>query len=114
MKEILNELIIFISIGCMGVEEIWWIVDEVVQVYVDLVGFFVVNLDINYDDSFLILFGEWVVVGSLLDIVLFQVDIYVELFVWIVVFFGKDVVFNIKLKQLFKIELLVVFNCIQV
>ncbi|MCA4127496.1 hypothetical protein LDY98_14535, partial [Pseudomonas aeruginosa] len=80
MKETLNELITLISTGCMGAEEIRRIADEAAQAYADPAGFLAANPDINYDDSFPIPLGEWVVVGSLPDIVLFQADTYAELF----------------------------------
>lgn len=76
MKETLNELITLISTGCMGAEEIRRIADEAAQAYADPAGFLAANPDINYDDSFPIPLGEWVVVGSLPDIVLFQADTY--------------------------------------
>lgn len=79
MKETLNELITLISTGCMGAEEIRRIADEAAQAYADPAGFLAANPDINYDDSFPIPLGEWVVVGSLPDIVLFQADTYAEL-----------------------------------
>ncbi|AXA06275.1 TPA: hypothetical protein VDV13_004097 [Pseudomonas aeruginosa] len=114
MKETLNELITLISTGCMGAEEIRRIADEAAQAYSDPAGFLAANPDINYDDSFPIPLGEWVVVGSLPDIVLFQADTYAELFARIVASFGKDVAFNIKPKQLLKTEPLVALNRIQV
>ena len=114
MKETLNELITLISTGCMGAEEIRRIADEAAQAYADPAGFLAANPDINYDDSFPIPLGEWVVVGSLPDIVLFQADTYAELFARIVASFGKDVAFNIKPKQLLKTEPLVALNRIQV
>ncbi len=64
MKETLNELITLISTGCMGAEEIRRIADEAAQAYADPAGFLAANPDINYDDSFPIPLGEWVVVGS--------------------------------------------------
>ena len=88
MKETLNELITLISTGCMGAEEIRRIADEAAQAYADPAGFLAANPDINYDDSFPIPLGEWVVVGSLPDIVLFQADTYAELFARIVASFG--------------------------
>lgn len=72
MKETLNELITLISTGCMGAEEIRRIADEAAQAYADPAGFLAANPDINYDDSFPIPLGEWVVVGSLPDIVLYS------------------------------------------
>lgn len=54
------------------------------------------------------------VVGSLPETVLFQADTYVDLFAQIVASFGKDVAFNIKPKQLAKIEALTALNRIQI
>ena len=72
------------------------------------------NPDINYDDTFPIPLGEWVVIGSLPDTVLFQADTYSDLFQQITDSFGKDVAFNIKPKQLVKVEPLTALNRIQV
>ncbi|CAD5202286.1 hypothetical protein [Pseudomonas sp. FEN] len=114
MKTALAELISKISSGCMGEAEILRIADEAAQAYADAAGFLVANPDINYDDSFPMPLGEWVVVGSLPETVLFQADTYMELFTRIVESFGKDVPFNIKPKQLAKVEALTALNRIQV
>ncbi|WP_047305578.1 hypothetical protein [Pseudomonas fluorescens] len=114
MKTALIELISKISSGCMGDAEIQRIADEAAQAYADPQAFLAANPDINYDDSFPIPLGEWVVVGSLPETVLFQADTYVDLFAQIVASFGKDVPFNIKPKQLAKIEALTALNRIQI
>ncbi|MDB5979177.1 MAG: Uncharacterized protein JWQ69_192 [Pseudomonas sp.] len=114
MKNQLIELIGKISSGCMGEEEIAHIADEAAQAYADPQAFLTANPDINYDDSFPIPLGEWVVVGSLPETVLFQADTYMELFAQIVESFGKDVAFNIKPKQLAKVEALTALNRIQI
>jgi hypothetical protein len=114
MKNQLIELISKISSGCMGEEEIAHIADEATQAYADPQAFLSANPDINYDDSFPIPLGEWVVVGSLPDTVLFQADTYMDLFAQIVASFGKDVTFNIKPKQLAKVEALTALNRIQI
>jgi len=114
MKTALIELISKISSGCMGEAEIQQIAEEATQAYADPQGFLAANPDINYDDSFPIPLGEWVVVGSLPETVLFQADGYVDLFAQIVASFGKDVPFNIKPKQLAKIEALTALNRIQI
>ncbi|MCU7650148.1 hypothetical protein [Pseudomonas piscis] len=114
MKTALIELITRISSGCMGDAEIQRIADEASQAYADPEAFLAANPDINYDDSFPISLGEWVVVGSLPDTVLFQADTYVELFSQIVASFGQDVSFNIKPKQLAKTEALTALNRIQI
>src|SRR5690606_41756271 len=66
--------------------------------------FLAANPDINYDDDFPIPLGEWVVVGSLPDTVLFQADSYDQLLQQIIDSFGPSVTFNIKPKQLLKVE----------
>ena len=71
MKNQLIELISKISSGCMGEEEIAHIAAEAAQAYADPQAFLAANPDINYDDSFPIPLGEWVVVGSLPETVLF-------------------------------------------
>ncbi len=114
MKTALIELITKISSGCMGDAEIQRIADEATQAYADPEAFLAANPDINYDDSFPIPLGEWVVVGSLPDTVLFQADTYVELLTQIIGSFGQDVPFNIKPKQLAKTEALTALNRIQI
>lgn len=114
MKNQLVELISKISAGCMTGEEVERIADEAAQAYADPQAFLQANPDINYDDSYPIPLGEWVVVGSLPDTVLFQADRYADLFQQIVDSFGKDVPFNIKSKQLLKAEALTALNRIQV
>lgn len=114
MKQQLLEFITLISSGCMTDEEIARIADEAAQAYADPAAFLAANPDINYDDSFPIPLGEWVVVGSLPETVLFQGDSYEELLQQIIESFGPDVPFNIKPKQLAKVEPLKALNRIQV
>lgn len=114
MKDQLNELISKISSGCMGDAEIAQIADEAAQAYADPQAFLAANPDINYDDSFPIPLGEWVVIGSLPETVLFQADTYMDLFAQIVASFGPGVEFNIKPKQLAKTEPLTALNRIQI
>jgi hypothetical protein len=90
------------------------IADEAAQAYADPAAFLAANPDINYDDSFPIPLGEWVVVGSLPDTVLFQADTYGDLFAQIVASFGPGVAFNLKPKQLAKTEDLTALNRIQI
>ncbi|WP_409278801.1 hypothetical protein [Pseudomonas defluvii] len=114
MKNQLVELIGKISSGCLREDDIERIADEAAQAYADPAGFLAANPDINYDDTFPISLGEWVVVGSLPDTVLFQADSYQDLFAQIVASFGPDVAFNIKPKQLAKTEALTALNRIQI
>ena len=114
MKAALIELISKISSGCMSEDEIARIADEAAQAYADPEAFLAANPDINYDETFPIALGEWVVVGSLPETVLFQADTYMDLFAQIVASFGPDVAFNIKPKQLAKTEPLKALNRIQV
>ena len=114
MKSQLVELIGKISAGCMREEDIVRIADEAAQAYADPQAFLAANPDINYDDSFPIPLGEWIVVGSLPDTVLFQADTYQDLFAQIVDSFDKSVPFNLKPKQLAKVEPLTALNRIQV
>lgn len=114
MKTALIELIGKISTGCMGDAEIEQIAADAAQAYADPEAFLTANPDINYDDTFPIPLGEWVVVGSLPDTVLFQADTYVDLFAQIVDSFGPGVTFNIKPKQLAKTEALTALNRIQI
>ncbi|MCP1512000.1 hypothetical protein [Pseudomonas rhodesiae] len=114
MKTALVELISHISAGVMGEDEVARIAEEAAQAYADPAAFLAANPDINYDDTFPIPLGEWVVVGSLPDTVLFQADTYGDLFAQIVASFGPGVAFNLKPKQLAKTEALTALNRIQV
>lgn len=114
MKDQLSELIGKISSGCMGEDEVAQVADEAAQAYADPAAFLAANLDINYDDTFPIPLGEWVVVGSLPETVLFQADSYMDLFACIVASFGPGVAFNIKPKQLAKVDALTALNRIQI
>jgi hypothetical protein len=114
MQAQLLELITLISSGCMTDEEIARIADEAAQAYADPQAFLAANPDINYDEDFPIPLGEWVVIGSLPETVLFQADSYEELLQQIIDSFGPQVSFNIKPKQLQKVEPLKALNRIQV
>jgi hypothetical protein len=108
MQAQLLELITLISSGCMTDEDIARIADEAAQAYADPQAFLAANPDINYDDDFPIPLGEWV------ETVLFQADSYEELLQQIIDSFGPQVSFNIKPKQLQKVEPLKALNRIQV
>lgn len=114
MQNQLAELIGKISSGCLPDAEVQRIADEAAQAYADPQAFLAANPDVNYDDSFPIPLGEWVIVGSLPDTVLFQADTYIDLLKQIIGSFGKDVAFNIQPKQLAKVEPLTALNRIQV
>lgn len=114
MKAALIEFISKISSGCMSDEEIVKIADEAAQAYADPDAFLIANPDINYDDTFPIPLGEWVVVGSLPETVMFQADTFMDLFAEITASFGPNVTFNIKPKQLAKAEPLTALNRIQI
>ena len=114
MKAALVELISKISSGCMGEDEILKVADEAAQAYADPQAFLSANPDINYDETFPIPLGEWVVVGSLPETVLFQADSYDALFQQITESFGPEVSFVLKAKQLAKVEPLKALNRIQV
>ncbi|WP_397378138.1 hypothetical protein [Pseudomonas sp.] len=114
MKAQLEELISKISSGCLLAEEVARIADEAAQAYADPQAFLAANPDINFDDSFPIPLGEWVVVGSLPETVLFQADSYDALFQQVTESFGPQVSFVLKPKQLVKVEPLKALNRIQV
>lgn len=114
MKTALVELISKISAGVMGEDEVARIAEEAAQAYADPEAFLAANPDINYDETFPIPLGEWVVVGSLPDTVLFQADTYGDLFAQIVASFGPSVAFNLKPKQLARTEDLTALNRIQI
>ncbi|AVE04837.1 MULTISPECIES: hypothetical protein [Pseudomonas] len=114
MKTALVELISKISAGVMGEDEVARIANEAAQAYADPVAFLAANPDINYDDTFPIPLGEWVVVGSLPETALFQADTYGDLFAQIVASFGPGVAFNLKPKQLAKTDDLTALNRIQI
>ncbi|WP_181296928.1 hypothetical protein [Pseudomonas sp. Q2-TVG4-2] len=113
MKDQLAELIRLISSGCMSEDEINRLADEAAQAYADPQAFLQANPDIIYDDDFPIPLGEWMVVGSLPDTVLFQADDHQALFEQIHGSFGPDVAFVLKPKQLAKTEPLKALNRIQ-
>lgn len=114
MQAQLDELISKISSGCLQADEVTRIAEEAAQAYADPQAFLAANADINYDDSFPIPLGEWMVVGSLPETVLFQADSYEALFQQIVESFGPQVSFVLKPKQLAKVEPLKALNRIQV
>lgn len=114
MKDSLAELIRLISSGCMSDAEIERVADEAAQAYADPQAFLQANPDINFNDDFPIPLGEWVVIGSLPETVLFQADDYQQLFEQIVASFGESVTFVLKPKQLAKTEPLKALNRIQV
>ncbi|ROM39287.1 hypothetical protein BK648_20285 [Pseudomonas poae] len=114
MKTALVELISKISAGVMGEDEVARIATEAAQAYADPVAFLAANPDINYDDTFPMPLGEWVVVGSLPETALFQADTYGDLFAQIVASFGPGVAFNLKPKQLAKTDDLTALNRIQI
>ena len=113
MKDSLAELLTLISSGCMTEEEIARIADEAAQAYADPQAFLQANPDINYDDDFPIPLGEWVMVGSLPETVLFPADDYQALFEQIRASFGESVNFVLQPKQLAKTEPLKALNRIQ-
>ena len=114
LQQSLEQLITLISSGCMSTEEISQVAAEATQAYADPEAFLAANPDINYDDTFPIPLGEWVVIGSLPDTVLFQADSYDELFANIRGSFGPQVSFVLQPKQLAKAEPLKALNRIQV
>jgi hypothetical protein len=114
MKSQLSELIAGISSGCLGEDEIERIADEAARAYADAQGFLRDNPDINYDDSFPIPLGEWVVVGSLPETVLFQADRLDDLLEQIQSSFGPQVSFTLKPRQLAKADVLTALRRIQV
>jgi hypothetical protein len=114
MKAQLIEFINKISSGCMSEAEIDTIATEAAQAFAEPEAFLAANPDINYDDTFPIPLGEWVVIGSLPETVLFQADTYVDLLAQIMASFGPGVTFNIKPKQLAKTEPLTALNRIQI
>ncbi|MFC3609249.1 hypothetical protein [Stutzerimonas tarimensis] len=114
MKDTLAVLIRTISSGCMSEDDILRVADEAAQAYADPEAFLAANPDINYDASFPIPLGEWVVVGSLPETVLFQADSYEELFEQIVASFGASVNFVLKPRQLARTEAKKALNRIQV
>lgn len=105
MKDTLIELVGKISSGCLAESDILRIADEADQAYADPAAFLAANPDILYDDTFPIPLGEWVIVGSLPDTVLFQADTCELLMEQIIESFGPGVTFNLKPKQLAKADM---------
>lgn len=115
MKDALAALIRGISSGCLTDDDILRIADEAAQAYADPQAFLAANPDVNYDEAeFPIPLGEWVVVGSLPDTVLFQADGYEDLFAAVQASFGPSVDFVLKPKQLAKADPLTALKRIQV
>jgi hypothetical protein len=114
MQELLIELIGKISSGALPDDEIVRIATEANAAYADPAAFLLANPDVNYDDTYPIPLGEWVVVGNLPDNVLFQADSYADLLAQIIASFDPSVTFNIKPKQLAKAKPLSALNSIQV
>lgn len=114
MKDTLVELLRLIGSGCMTEADTLRIADEAAQAYADPQAFLAANPDVNYDDTYPIALGEWVVVGSLPDTVLFQGDSWEEIFKGIVASFGPDVRFVLKPRDLAKVEPLKALHRIQV
>lgn len=114
MQAQLTEFLRLIGSGCLDEAEIARIADEAARAYADPDAFLRDNPDVNYDDSFPIPLGEWVVVGSLPDTVLFQADDYATLFAAIRDSFGPDVPFVLNARQLQRTEPLAALNRIQV
>ncbi len=114
MHESLSELITLISSGCMTEQDIRRIAGEASAAYADAEGFLAANPDVNYDDSFPIPLGEWVVVGSLPDTVLFQADTAQALYQQIQASFGPQVSFVLKPRDLARSDLLTALRRIQV
>ena len=79
MKDQLVELVGKISSGCLPEDEIVRIANEAAAAYADPDAFLAANPDVNYDETYPIPLGEWVVVGNLPDNVLFQADSYADL-----------------------------------
>lgn len=114
MEQQLLEFIRLIGAGCMRDADMQRIADEAAQAYADPAAFLAANPDINYDDSFPIPLGEWVVLGSLPDTVLFQANTYEGLFQAITESFDRSIAFTLKPKQLARTEPLTALNRIQV
>lgn len=114
MIDRLHALLTSISSGCLPDEEITRIATEAAQAYADPAGFLAADPQVNYDDSFPIPLGEWVIVGSLPDTVLFQGDDMAELFEQIRASFGPDMPFTLQAKQLAKADLLTALRRMQV
>ena len=109
----LVEFITLISSGCLNETDIARIADEAAQAYADEPAFLATNPDINYDESFPIPLGEWVVIGSLPDTVLFQGDTAQEVFAAIRASFTEQVSFVLKPKDLHKADMLTALKRIQ-
>lgn len=114
MHHTLTALLQHIGSGCLSPSEIERIAEEAMAAYQDPDAFLRANPDINYDDSFPIPLGEWLVVGNLPDTVLFQGDSYQDVFEQIRASFDASVPFVLTPKQLAKTPALTALNRIQV
>lgn len=114
MNDRLHTLLTCISSGCLPEDEITRIADEAARAYADPQGFLAADPEVNYDDSFPIPLGEWVIVGSLPETVLFQADDLAELFSQVQGSFGPNMSFTLQPKQLAKADLLTALRRVQV
>lgn len=90
MKELLVELVTLISSGSMREEDIQRIADEAAKAYANPQAFLAANPGIDYEDGCPIPLGEWVLVSSLPDSVLFQAKQADELLQQITASFGEQ------------------------
>ncbi|MNZ80271.1 hypothetical protein D3C78_989010 [compost metagenome] len=114
MNEQLVELITLISSGSMADADIQRIADEATRAYADPQAFLAAHPEVDYDDSLPIPPGEWVLVGSLPDTVLFQAKQADELFQQVLDSFGPQSLLTLKAADLARDDLLTALQRIQV
>lgn len=114
MKELLVELITLISSGSMGNDDIQRIADEAAQAYADPPAFLAAHPESGYEDGCPIPPGEWVLLGSLPDSVLFQAKQADELLQQVIDSFGTSSPFPFEAGDLAGEDLLTALQRIQV
>ena len=113
MKEQLVELITLISSGSLRDEDIQRIAGEAAKAYADPPAFLAANPGIGYEDGLPIALGEWVLVSSLPDSVLFQAKQVDELYRQVIGSFGTPPPATLAAEALGRLDLLTALQRIQ-
>lgn len=113
MKEQLVELITLISSGSMGDDDIRRIADEAARAYADPQAYLAANPGVGYEGSSRLAPGEWVLLGSLPDTVLFQAKDAEELLQQLIASFGSPAALHVTADELAGVDLLDALKRIQ-
>lgn len=114
MKELLVELVTLVSSGSLGEDDILRIADEAAKAYADPQAYLTANPQSDYEDDGRIPLGQWVLLNSLPDNVLFQARQPDELFQQILDSFGPPDAVPLKPAALVGVDQLSAMQRIQV